>query len=66
MIESSQTDIEDLIGEQAWILISDGKTHMLHGDTCLSKSSPLKYLESFLTEYAPECPGKWVVMDQGG
>ena len=39
---------------------------MLHGDTCLTKASPLKYLESFLNEYSPECKNKWVVMDNGG
>ena len=64
--ESSQVDIEGINGEQAWILISDNKTRMLHGDTCLTKAYPLKYLESFLTEYFPECKNKWVVMDQGG
>ena len=31
--ESSCTDIEGLNGEVAWILVSDGKTRMLHGDT---------------------------------
>ena len=64
--ESSQVDIEGINGEQAWILISDGKTRMLHGDTRLTKVSPLKYLESFLTEYSPEFKNKWVVMDNGG
>ena len=49
-----------------WILVSDGKTRMLHGDTRLSKASPLAWLESFLSEYSPECKNKWVVMDQGG
>ena len=39
---------------------------MLHGDTYLSKSLPLKYIESFLAEYSPECKNKWVVLDQGG
>ena len=39
---------------------------MLHGDTRLTKASPLKYLESFLKEYSPECKNKWVVMDNGG
>ena len=38
---------------------------MLHGDTRLTKASPLKYLESFLKEYSPECKNKWVVMDNG-
>ena len=31
--ESSRTDIEGLNGEVAWILVSDGKIRMLHGDT---------------------------------
>ena len=31
--ESSRTDIEGLNGEVIWILVSDGKTRMLHGDT---------------------------------
>ena len=44
IIESSQTDIEGINGEQAWILIHDGKTRMLHGDICLIKSSHLKFL----------------------
>ena len=39
---------------------------MLHGDTCLSKASLVAWLESFLSEYSPECKNKWVVMDQGG
>ena len=38
---------------------------MLHGDTCLTKLFPLKYLESFLTEYSPECKNKWAALDQG-
>ena len=63
--ESSQVDIEGINGEQAWILISDGKSRMLHGDTRLTKASPLKYLESFLKEYFSKCKNKWVVMDNG-
>ena len=55
VIESSQTDIEGLNGEQAWILISDGKTRMLHGDTRLSKASAAKYLESFLLRMSFNC-----------
>ena len=39
---------------------------MLHGDCRLTKASPLKYLSSFLNEYSPNCPDKWVVLDQGG
>ena len=66
IIKSTHQNIEGLNGEQAYILISDGKTQMMHGDICLSKSSSLKYLESSLTEYAPECTNKWVDLDQGG
>ena len=65
-IESSRREAEGIDGETCWILISDGKTRMLHGDCCLTKASPLKYLSSFLNEYSPNCPDKWVVLDQGG
>ena len=37
---------------------------MLYGDTHLSKSFPIKYLESFLQHYSPEYKNKWVVLDQ--
>ena len=66
IIDSSRTDLEGLNGEVTRILVSDDKTRMLHGDTCLSKASPVAWLESFLSEYSPECKNKWVVMDQGG
>ena len=39
---------------------------MLHADCRLSKASPIKWLESFLTEYSPECKEKFVVLDQSG
>ena len=39
---------------------------MFHGETCLSQSSPVKYLESFLQQYSPVCNNKWVVLNQGG
>jgi hypothetical protein len=39
---------------------------MLHGDVRLSKASPVKYFESFLSEYSPNLRDKWVVMDQAG
>ena len=39
---------------------------MLHGDCWTSKASPVKYLESFLQEYSPDCPDKFVMLDQGG
>jgi hypothetical protein len=47
-------------------LIADAHSRMLHGDTRLTKASPVKYFESFLSEYSPNCRNKWVVMDQGG
>ena len=54
VIEASRKDVEGMDGETTWILISDTQTRMLHSDTRLSKSSPLKYLESFLQQYSPE------------
>ena len=40
---------------------------MLHGDTRRSKATPLKYLRSWLNQYAPSKHlKKWVVLDQGG
>ena len=65
-IDSSCTNIEGINGEVAWILVSDGKTCMLHGDTRLSKASPVSWLEYFWSEYLPECKNKRVIMDQGG
>ena len=65
VIESSRTDIEGLNGETSWILIQCAQTKMLHGDTRTSKASPVAYLESFLKEYSPDVPNKFVVLDQG-
>ena len=48
VIEGSSRDVEGMNTETAWILISDAQTHMLYGDTHLSKSSPGKYLDFFL------------------
>ena len=66
VIKASRKYVEGMNGETAWILISDVQTRILHGDTRLSKSSSVKYLESFLQQYSPECKNKWVVLDQGG
>ena len=41
-------------------------TRMLHGDTRVSKASPLRHLKSFLDTCSPDCKDKWVVMDEGG
>ena len=48
VVESSRENIEGINGKTSWILISDAQTKMLHGDTRMSKASPIKYLESFL------------------
>jgi len=66
VIESSRVDVEGINGETSWVLIADAHSRMLHGDTRLTKASPVKYFESFLSEYSPNCRNKWVVMDQGG
>ena len=54
VIEANRKDVEGMNSETAWILTSDAQTRMLHGDTRLSNSSPVKYLESFLQQYSPE------------
>ena len=64
VIEETQKEVEGINGETCWILISDGKTSMLHGDCRLTKASPINYLRSFLCEYSPNCPDKWVVLDK--
>jgi hypothetical protein len=65
IIKSSRVDVEGINGETSWVLIADAFSHMLHGDVHLSKASPVKYFESFLSEYLPNVRDKWVVMDQG-
>ena len=65
VITSSQEDVEGINRETAWILISDAQTKMYHGDTRLSKNSPIKYLESFLQEYFLNVSNKFVVLYQG-
>jgi hypothetical protein len=66
IIKSSRVDVEGINGETSWVLIADAFSCMLHGDVRLSKVSPVKYFESFLSEYSPNVRDKWVVMDQGG
>ena len=39
---------------------------MMHGDCRLSKTSPIKYLKPFLTQYSPTYDHKFCVMDLGG
>ena len=64
-IETSRKAVEGMNSETHWILISDAQTHMLHEDKHLSKFSPVKYMQSFLQQYSPQCKNKQVVLDQG-
>ena len=57
---------EGINGETAWILVSDHFTGMKHGDTRISKASPLVWLEHFFSQYNPKCSNKYVHLDQGG
>ena len=64
--EAHARDFVGFNGETCWILISDHFSRMLHGETRISKASPLKWLRNFLKAHAPDCEGKYVVLDQGG
>ena len=65
VVPSSRVHVKGVNEESLWILICDAQTKVLHGDCQTSKVSPVKYLESFLQEYSPECPDKFVMLDQG-
>jgi hypothetical protein len=53
-------------GETCWILVSDHFSRQKHGDTRVSKASPISWLRDFLENHAPTCDGKYVYLDQGG
>ncbi|KAG7340747.1 hypothetical protein IV203_024290 [Nitzschia inconspicua] len=55
-----------LNGETCWILVTDHFTRAVFGDTRVSKASPIEWLRSFLRQHSPQCPGKYVYLDQGG
>jgi len=59
-------DYIGLNGETSWILVTDHFSRMKHGDTRVSKASPINWLRAFLEKHAPTCSGKYVFMDQGG
>ncbi|KAG7373304.1 reverse transcriptase RNA-dependent DNA polymerase [Nitzschia inconspicua] len=59
-------DILGLNGETCYILIVDHHSGRYHGSTRVSKATPLKWIESFLTQHSPDCPDKYVYLDQGG
>jgi len=52
--------------ETSWILVTDHFSRMKHGNTRVSKASPIDWLRDFLEKHAPACSGKYVFMDQGG
>jgi len=47
-----------LNGETSWILVTDHFSRMKHGDTRVSKASPISWLRDFLEKHAPACSGK--------
>ncbi|KAG7338408.1 reverse transcriptase RNA-dependent DNA polymerase [Nitzschia inconspicua] len=59
-------DFTGLNGETCWILVTDHFTRAVFGDTRVSKASPMEWLRSFLRQHSPQCPGKYVYLDQGG
>lgn len=46
--------------------MTDHFSRMKHGDTRISKASPIQWLRDFLRKHAPGCDNKYVVLDQGG
>lgn len=60
------TDFVGFNGETCWILVSDHFTRMKHGDTRVSKATPLEWLRQFLRKHSPTCDDKYVYLDQGG
>jgi len=61
-----ETDYLGLNGETSWILIYDHFSRRLHGDTRVSKASPLEWLRHFLEHHSPKIANKYVFLDQGG
>jgi hypothetical protein len=65
--EECARDFVGANGETCWILVSDHFSRIKHGDTRISKASPINcWLRDFLTKYSPTCPDKYVFLDQGG
>ena len=61
-----EIDYLGLNGETSWIIISDHFSRRLHGDTRISKASPLEWLRHFLEHHSPKISQKYVCLDQGG
>ena len=64
--EDRAREYTGLHGETSWILVTDHFSRRLHGDTRVSKATPLKWLRHFLQHHSPRSPGKYVYLDQGG
>ncbi|MCE2996259.1 MAG: hypothetical protein LW863_11705 [Flammeovirgaceae bacterium] len=67
--KNQSTRAEDYIGlhgETAYILIVDHFSRRYHGETRVSKASPIAWIRNFLQQHAPPCDGKYVFLDQGG
>ena len=63
--KARRSDFVGLNGETSWVLVTDHFTGIKHGDTRISKASPIHWLHHFLTTYAPRCNDQYVYMDQG-
>ena len=64
--DAREKDYLGLNGETSWILVADHFSRCLHGDTRVSKATPLAWLRHFLENHAPRVPNKYCYMDQGG
>ena len=59
-------DYIGLHGETCWISVYDHFSQRLHGDTRVSKGTPLSWMRAFLKAHTPRIAGKYVYLDQGG
>ena len=69
MKSKNEERTDDYLGihdKSSWILIVNHFSRRYHGDTCVSKASPIHRLRNFLETHAPHCPDKYVFLDQGG
>eukprot|EP00980_Cylindrotheca_fusiformis_P025376 scaffold13535_cov117-Cylindrotheca_fusiformis.AAC.2 len=64
--EERAQDFLGVNGETCWILVTDHFSRMKHGATRVSKASPIAWIKDFLHVHSPDCPNKYVVLDQGG
>ena len=64
--QDREADFVGLNGEKAWILVADHFSRRLHGDTRISKGTPIEWLRRFLTNHSPKIPDKYIFVDQGG